>query len=110
MTKTHAKMGLMDYVMQLTDASERERVRQAIRDAARVPADKQTIDDVESRFGDGAGSVDIGAYLAHELAVPEVQTEFEALMKSAAVLQVRLAFLQVETPGGPRFVRIDKLQ
>jgi len=110
MAKSKPKMKLMDYVMQLPEGGERERVLQALADANNIPADKQTVDEVEARYGDGAGSVDINAYIEHEFETRPAYTEYESLMRSAAILQVRLAFIEVETPEGRRFVRIDKLQ
>jgi hypothetical protein len=110
MAESKPKMRLIDYVMQLPEGGERERLLQALADAEHIPADKQTVDEVEARYGDGAGSVDINAYVEHELATSPARNEFESLMRTAAILQVRLAFIEVETPEGKRFVRIGKLQ
>lgn len=109
MADSKPKMKLVDYVMQLPECDERERVLQALADAENIPADTQTVDAVEARYGDGAGCVDVNAYVEHELAICPARTEFDSLMRTAAILQVRLAFIEVETPEGKRFVRIDQL-
>lgn len=103
-------MNLRDFALQLTDERERERVLQALDDAATVPADKHTVDEVEARFGDGAGGVDVWAYVMEAMGASRARGEFEALMHAAKVLQVRMAFIEVQTPEGSQFVRIDKLQ
>lgn len=109
MADSKPKWKLMDYVMQLPEGGERERVLQALDDAEHIPADTQTVDAVEARYGDGAGCVDVNAYVEHELGICPASTGFDSLMRTAAILQVRLAFIEVETPEGKRFVRIDKL-
>lgn len=110
MAESKPAMRFIDYVIQLPEGGERESVLQALADAKGVPANKQTVDEVEARFGDGGGSVDVNAYVEHDLASRPGRNEFESLMRVAAILQVRLAFIEVEMPEGKRFVRIDKLQ
>lgn len=82
----------------------------SMHDAEHIPADKQIIDAIEARYGDGAGSADVSAYLMHELAASSARNEYESLMHAATPLQIQLAFVAVETDQGMRFVRIDKLQ
>ena len=67
MADSKPKMKLVDCVMQLPEGDERERVLQALADAEHIPADTQTVDAVETRYGDGAGCVDVNAYVEHEL-------------------------------------------
>lgn len=110
MAESKPKIKLMDYVMQLPEGGERERVLHALAEAEHTPANKQTVDDVEARYGYGDGTVDVNAYIEHEFATRPARTEFESLLRAAAILQVRLAFIELETPEGKRFVRIDKLQ
>ena len=49
----------MDYVHKMPDDAERERVLQAMHDAEHILADTQIIDDIEARYGDGAGGAAI---------------------------------------------------
>jgi hypothetical protein len=98
-------MKLMDYVMQLP-----ERVLQTLDDAKTIPADKQAVDEVDARVGDGAVAMDVNAYVNDRMAESSPRSEYESLMRAVAILHVRLAFIEVETPEGKRFVRIDKMQ
>jgi hypothetical protein len=56
------------------------------------------------------GWVDVNACVEHALPSHAGRNGFESLMWTATILQVRLVFIEVETPEGKRFVRIDKLQ
>ncbi len=101
---------LNEYAQNLPPGEERDRVVQALHDAEHVPADPRKVDDVEARYGDAAGTVDINAFLTHEFRSRTARSEAEGLMLAAEMLRIRPAFIEVETPEGKRFVRIDSMQ
>lgn len=103
-------MDFRDYANRLSDPVERERVLQALDTAENIPVATQVIDDIEARYGDGAGLIDVDSCIKDELGKRPGRTEFEALMRAAALLQIRMAFKKLETPDGSQYVRLDKLQ
>lgn len=106
----HQPLGLLDYARNLKDPRERATVLQALEDAAEIPIDTDTLDDIEARFGDGAGVIDVFAYLKAEFYSPPARGEFNALMRAADQLRILIAFKKIDAPDGERFIRIDAIQ
>ena len=104
------EMNLRDYVNRMLDLVERQRVLQAMDEAENTLIATEIIDDIEVRYGDGAGLIDVESCIKDELSKRPGRTEFEALMRAAAALQIRMAFKKLDTADGPRYVRLDKLQ
>lgn len=102
-------MNIRDYANNLPNETERLRVLKALDDAEKLPISVKVIDDIEARYGDGEGGVDVDQCLRDEMNKRDGSTEFTALMRAAALLQIRLAFKKLEVAGQSCYVRMDKL-
>jgi hypothetical protein len=103
-------MDLKDYAARLTNETERARALQALDDAENLPISVEVIDGIEARYGDGVGLVDVDQCLSDEMSKRAGSTEFEALMRAAALLHIRMAFKKLEVDGRFCYVRLDKVQ
>ena len=56
------------------------------------------------------GLIDVQAYLKAKFYPPPARGEFEALMRAAARVRILIAFKRIETPNGPRYIRLDAIQ
>jgi hypothetical protein len=103
-------MDFKDYAARLPNETERARALQVLDDAENVPISVEVLDGIEARYGDGTGLVDVDQCLSDEMNKRPGSTEFEALMRAAALLHIRMAFKRLEVDGQFRYVRIDKVQ